>query len=156
MMNIYAHDNPPVMNISLPRNSIATTMVQTPPASPSGPIPRDVNETLRGRPTLANTITVKPDLEAFSAFTDLSIKSLLYYQAQLTYLRKKLHQAEWTDHRLHNEEDEQAQYAEDLETLFMVVDSKGEKDPEQWTVLCKIREVLDKYSKNSFQSQSAI
>jgi hypothetical protein len=135
---------------------MATTMVQTPPASPSALIPRNVNETLPGWPTLAKTIAGKPDLEAFSAFTDLNIKSLLYYQAQLIYLRKKLHQAEWRDHRLHNEEDEQAQYAEDLETLFMVVDSAEEKDPEQWTVLCRIREVLDKYSKNSFQSQSAI
>jgi hypothetical protein len=35
------------------------------------------------------------DLQAFPAFTDLKIKSLLYYQAQLADSRARLHQLEW-------------------------------------------------------------
>jgi hypothetical protein len=38
------------------------------------------------------------DLQAFTAFTDLNVKSLLYYQAQLTEIRKRLHMIGWEDH----------------------------------------------------------
>ncbi|KAF7930138.1 hypothetical protein BELL_1130g00020 [Botrytis elliptica] len=60
---------------------------------------KDLNKPLPGWPLVSNLIAQYPDLEAFKAFRDLNIKSLLYYQAELENLRKKLHQAEYNEHR---------------------------------------------------------
>jgi hypothetical protein len=38
-----------------------------------------------------------PDLASFSRFSDLHVKSLLYYQAELTLLREKIHRFEYED-----------------------------------------------------------
>jgi hypothetical protein len=38
-----------------------------------------------------------PDVAAFPRFRDLNVKSLLYYQCQLTILRSKLHKLEYED-----------------------------------------------------------
>ncbi|TGO44444.1 hypothetical protein BCON_0517g00020 [Botryotinia convoluta] len=60
---------------------------------------KDLNKPLPGWPLVSKLIAQYPDLEAFKAFRDLNIKSLLYYQAELENLRKKLHQAEYNEHR---------------------------------------------------------
>ncbi|QSZ35589.1 hypothetical protein DSL72_008459 [Monilinia vaccinii-corymbosi] len=59
----------------------------------------DPGKPLPGWPLVSQLIAKYPDLEAFKAFRDLNIKSLLYYQAELEDLRMKLHQAEYNEHR---------------------------------------------------------
>lgn len=103
---------------------------------------KDVNTPVPGWPALTRVIARNPELEAFPSFSDLAIKSLLYYQAELVYLRKQLHQVEYRDY-FHGNEPE-SNFAEDLEQLFMVRESGTE--PEQWIIMEKIRRVLEKYS----------
>jgi hypothetical protein len=158
-MSIHTKDHPRV-NTSVPRR---TSTTDTPDPSPhfdpgllnNGENHDDAAEnvqiTVPGWPTLATLMADKPDLQAFSSFADLNVKSLLYYQAELIHLRKQLHKAEWNDHRQSDRNDPAANYAEDLESLFMMVADPDEKTPEQWTIMCKIREVLDKYSKFSLK-----
>jgi hypothetical protein len=59
----------------------------------------DVHSAVYGWPALARIMDDIPRLQAFASFSDLNIKSLLYYQAELIYLRKRLHQIEWNDFR---------------------------------------------------------
>ncbi|RDW57282.1 hypothetical protein BP5796_12732 [Coleophoma crateriformis] len=56
---------------------------------------------LRGWPKIARLLANNPGFEAFPAFRELSIKSLLYYQAELDELRADLHKQEWYDNRNH-------------------------------------------------------
>jgi hypothetical protein len=114
----------------------------------------NVNFPVDGWPTLARIISTKPDLEAFASFTDLSIKSLLYYQAELIYLRKKLHEEEWKDFRT-DDTQKSSKYADNLEALILgredSIASKGKDDekplPQQWVLIEKIRATLKEYSK---------
>lgn len=102
----------------------------------------DVNTSVPGWPALARVIARNPELEAFPAFSDLAIKSLLYYQAELIYLRKQLHDAEWNDYFYGG--DPEANFADDLDWLFYARESGTE--PRQWAIMEKIRGVLEKYS----------
>jgi len=152
------------ISISAPDQLVVNTSVprRTSTDDASGPSPfigpsvsnyvdpsKDVEHPVPGWPSLATIMSAKPDLQAFPSFADLSIKSLLYYQAELVYLRKKLHKAEWDDYREGDENDPAAKYAENLGFLFKMVDDQNEKTPAQWTIICRIRDVLDKYSKFS-------
>jgi hypothetical protein len=110
----------------------------------------DVTGPIPGWPALARTIASKPAFVVFPSFTDLNVKSLLYYQAKLIKLRKELHEAEYQD--FFNGDSSQIHFAEDLDWLFDSVQSDSEqKDleycPEQLKILEKIRIILDKYSK---------
>jgi hypothetical protein len=111
----------------------------------------DVNIPVDGWPLLANIIAETPDLEAFPTFTDLSIKSLLYYQAELIFLRKQLHEQEWKDFRHPKERGCNARhFATDLELFFLDRDKaikNGKQPPQQWLLIEKIRTVQEKYSK---------
>ncbi|KAJ8065317.1 hypothetical protein OCU04_006008 [Sclerotinia nivalis] len=60
---------------------------------------KDPEKPLPGWPLVSKLIAKYPDLEAFKAFRDLNVKSLLYYQAELENLRMKLHQAEYNEYR---------------------------------------------------------
>jgi hypothetical protein len=122
----------------------------------------NVNFPVDGWPTLARIIATKPDLEAFASFTDLGIKSLLYYQAELIYLRKKLHEEEWKDFRTDDIE-KSSKYADNLEALILgreaSIESK-EKDnenslplPRQWVLIERIRATLKEYSKRFQNAQ---
>jgi hypothetical protein len=109
----------------------------------------DVTGTIPGWPTLARTIANKPAFVAFPSFTDLNVKSLLYYQAELIKLRKELHKAEYQD--FYHGDSSQGRFAKDLEWLFDSVQSDSEQkdseqSPEQLKILEKIRIILDKYS----------
>ena len=57
-----------------------------------------LEQPLHGWPELAQLMAQNADLQAFPAFTDLNVKILLYYQAELTDLREELHKLEWRDH----------------------------------------------------------
>ena len=52
-----------------------------------------------GWPMVSSFMAKRPDLASSSRFSDLNVKSLLYYQAQLTSLRKQLHIQEHDDKR---------------------------------------------------------
>jgi hypothetical protein len=157
-ISIYLEDHP-MVDTSVPRRtSIADTPGLShidPPLSNNGEnqhnAPEDVQTTVPGWPTLAKLMGCAPDIQTFSSFADLNVKSLLYYQAELVHLRKQLHTAEWKDYKQDNRNGPAANYAEDLESLFMMVADPDEKTPDQWTIMCKIREVLDKYSKFSLK-----
>jgi hypothetical protein len=134
--------------------SMTSTAAGSPPGSPekqqppSAPfvITPNVETATPGWPALARTIADNAALEAFPSFADLNVKSLLYYQAELVLLRKKLHFAEFNDHR--NGDATQKKFAGDLQGLINNVRDKPKvEQPKQWQLIEEIRFVLDKYSK---------
>jgi hypothetical protein len=88
----------------------------TDPDDPINPA-NDVNCPVYGWPALARIMDDVPRLQSFASFSDLTIKSLLYYQAELSYLRTQLHRAEWHDYRRPDTEIS-ASYASDLRFLI--------------------------------------
>jgi hypothetical protein len=100
---------------------------------------------LHGWPELANLMAENPEFVAFPAFRDLNIKSLLYYQCQLTKLRGELHKFEWFDHR-----NSQIGFSGQLcENVDFLLARKGKEDPKatkQLDKLEEIRTVLKDYS----------
>jgi hypothetical protein len=107
----------------------------------------DLSTPLPGWPQLAKLISDKPDFEAFPAFTDLNLKSLLYYQAELSMLRQKLHAAEYADAQtLDHDNLEPSSYGKSLDTLFRSRLAKNPKWQKQWTLIKQIRELLKDYS----------
>jgi hypothetical protein len=108
----------------------------------------DLSRPLHGWPELAKTIEKYPDSEAFPAFRDLNIKSLLYYQCQLSQLREELHEIEWMDH-LENPFPRAHTYNSRADSLISSADYKDEKmrlAREQIEKIEEIRVVLEKYS----------
>jgi hypothetical protein len=114
----------------------------------------DLDQPLHGWPELAKAIETYADFEAFPAFRDLNIKSLLYYQCELTALRKELHELEWDDHR--NPQLEDAETFNSRADFLVYSQSQGDADDEhdeheeaaqkQMDLINKIRIVLEKYS----------
>jgi hypothetical protein len=143
--------DPGTPNSGSEKMSSSNTAVSTPLGSPgmiqsapnSGLSPKDVTLPIPGWPALARRVANTPDFQAFPSFTDLNIKSLLYYQAQLILLRKKLHKVEFKDYYNSNDEDLPSRFAEDLQYLI-----EGKGNPEQWDLIEQIRTVLDRYSKS--------
>lgn len=155
----------PPPNSGAPRSSQSdtqsptSTAVATPTSSRSSDLDaasEDVKRPVPGWPLLAKIMAGKPDLEAFPSFTDLNIKSLLYYQAELISLRRKLHEAEYEDYRKTNTNEPASSFHYDLDFLFTVRDNVDDPEdwPEQWKLMERIRVVLEKYSKQ-LQSISA-
>ncbi|PQE18164.1 hypothetical protein CJF30_00009314 [Rutstroemia sp. NJR-2017a BBW] len=60
-------------------------------------VPKDP---LPGWPMVTKLITDVPDFEAFPSFRALNIKSLLYYQAELDDIQRRLHKLEYEDNIL--------------------------------------------------------
>jgi hypothetical protein len=80
---------------------------------------------------------------------------LLYYQAELIYLRKKLHEVEWRDFRTPGTENT-SKYADNLEFLiedreeYLESQETEEKEllqAEAKVLMERIRTTLEKYSK---------
>jgi len=95
---------------------------------------------VQGWPRLAARMAKNPHLAAFSRFGDLNVKSLLYYQSELTRLRMRLHKQEYID----------ASRTDDFESTFA---SRADfliasKDSKQFKLMEKIRSVLKEYSKS--------
>jgi hypothetical protein len=82
-----------------------------------------------------------PDFAAFSRFRDLNIKSLLYYQVQLTLFRKELQDKESAD-AASDANGEPASFAERVDFL---VEASG-KEGEQFEIIKDMRKVLKEYS----------
>lgn len=107
----------------------------------------DLSKPLPGWPQLAKLISETPDFEAFPAFTDLNLKSLLYYQAELTLLRKKLHKAEYADsHTLDHDGLQPSAYAKRVDKMLLSRSADNPKWQKQWTLIKEIRGVLKEYS----------
>jgi hypothetical protein len=104
----------------------------------------DPNRPLQGYPELAKLIANYPDFEAFQSFKDLSIKSLLYYQAELDKLREDLHRLEWRDFQ--NEPFPDAKLCcVRASTILLGKDSDNVKARKQYNLMKRIREVLKEY-----------
>jgi hypothetical protein len=101
----------------------------------------DLGPPVQGWPSVAALMVRKPHMAAFSRFGDLNVKSLLYYQAQLTRLRKELHDQEKKD-RDGAEEDPRL-YASRADFL---TDPERSENLEQFTIIKSIRKLLKEYS----------
>jgi hypothetical protein len=107
------------------------------------------HDALPGWPQLAEVMAKTPDFAAFPRFRDLNIKSLLYYQVELTILRDKLHHQEYKDS---GESGESGPFAERADFL---VDVDNQESP-QFKIIKDIRRVLKEYSeyRSFFSTQS--
>jgi len=99
---------------------------------------------VHGWPELAKLISHHPGFEAFQAFRDLNVKSLLYYQAELADLRKDLHKVEWEDHR--RGVDRAEGLCRRVDWLLLSEFDKNKQAQEQMRLMRRIREVLKEYS----------
>jgi len=107
------------------------------------------HDALPGWPQLAEVMAKTPDFAAFPRFRDLHIKSLLYYQVELTKLRNKLRDQEYEDNGTAGDAGDFAERAD-----FLV--DEDNQDSAQFTIIKDIRRVLKEYSKCSsfFGTQS--
>ncbi|KAH0557186.1 hypothetical protein GP486_005022 [Trichoglossum hirsutum] len=101
-------------------------------------ITKDLNNPVEGWPRVALLMAKTPDFAAFSRFRDLNIKSLLYYQAQLTNLRNKLHEKEYEDAR--GTDEDRRQFASRADFLMCSEES------DQLKLVREIRIILKEYS----------
>jgi len=103
----------------------------------------DLDTPVPGWPRVAKLMAETPDFAAFSRFRDLNIKSLLYYQSELTILRERLHEEEWNDYREGDDENAR-QFSKRADRL---VSSKDLYSP-QWALVLEMRRVLKEYSEH--------
>lgn len=103
------------------------------------------DEPVKGWPQVAKLMAENPDFACFPRFPDLNIKSLLYYQVELTCLRKELHQTEWDDKR--KGEGDVRKYARRADYLIDPFNLDDECSKKQWKLLQRIRVLLREYSK---------
>jgi hypothetical protein len=101
----------------------------------------DLNCALQGYPELAKQIVDYPDFEAFQSFKDLSIKSLLYYQAELDEIRKDLHQLEWRDFRT----DDRKEYCVRADFILQGEYIDNERAKRQFALITRMRQVMKDY-----------
>jgi hypothetical protein len=114
----------------------------------------DLEHPVHGWPEVAKLIAKYPDFEAFPTFKDLQLKSLLYYQGELDYLRKELHKLEWQDHRDGTFVGAE-QLSERVDTLVVCGEiGREEKDStagQQMELVERIRTVLKNYNEALLQ-----
>ena len=100
-----AQQSPKMTDGSAERNTSFDDSISQPPSSAENSCPlHDVRQKRyapkdrRGWPSLAHVMSGVPEYAAFSRFTELNIKNLLYYQAELDILRQEiaLHEEETT------------------------------------------------------------
>jgi hypothetical protein len=107
---------------------------------------KNLEDPCHGWPELAQWMCEYPALETFQSFKDLHVKSLLYYQAELAGMRKKLHFQEWADHRAGK-----FKFASRLSSradLLLFLEGKPEAGAsKQIDLVKKMRGVLKEYSK---------
>jgi hypothetical protein len=104
-------------------------------------VKNDLDTPVEGWPRVALLMAKTPDFAAFSRFRDLNVKNLLYYQAQLTRLRQKLHKQEYDDSRNMGEDDEIRKFASRADFLMTAEGSA------QLKIVLEIRGLLKEYSK---------
>ncbi|KAE9371681.1 hypothetical protein N431DRAFT_297502, partial [Stipitochalara longipes BDJ] len=102
----------------------------------------DLERPCHGWPALVRDMVKHPGIDSFSAFRDLNIKSLLYYQAELVQLRKELHALEWEDHR---QGGDSAGMVSNIQSLLLTKMEDGEAQ-RQFNKMREIRLVLKEYN----------
>lgn len=105
---------------------------------------KDLKQPLHGWPELANLMADHPEFVSFPAFRYLNIKSLLYYQCQLSKLQEELHALEWEDHR--DGGGFAGEYCENVDTLLAHKDDGDAQAHEQIDKIEEVRTVLKNYS----------
>ncbi|PQE32720.1 phthalate transporter protein [Rutstroemia sp. NJR-2017a WRK4] len=105
---------------------------------------------LLGWPSVTQLIVKHPDFEAFQIFKDLNIKSLLYYQAELEELRRRLHILEHED-PIEGASPDAKDWARNLSSFVIIDESTDEDHREQWELVRKIRSVLKEYNEALLQ-----
>ena len=113
---------------------LSPTSSSSSPSSLSEGLSDVQEEPIQGWPKLALLMGKTPDFAAFPRFRDLNVKSLLYYQCQLTILRRKLHKLEHEDAAAGNDWNE---WADDLMEAT---------ESEQFNTIMEMRIVLKEYS----------
>ncbi|KAL1600683.1 hypothetical protein SLS60_007071 [Paraconiothyrium brasiliense] len=101
-------------------------------------------DAVEGWPQLAQFMADTPDFAAFPRFRDLNVKSLLYYQAELNSLRKKLQELEHADKAAQDPRKKRYSLYADL-----LVNTKN--PPEQFRTMRRIRMVLKEYNEALLQ-----
>lgn len=99
-------------------------------------------EPVPGWPRVAELMAQTQDFAAFKRYRDLNVKSLLYYQAEIEVLRKKLHKEEWEDSQRGDEN--QGVYARRIDYM---IKSKDKETGTQWRTMIELRKVLKEYNK---------
>jgi hypothetical protein len=138
-----------------PRGTASTSLTESPvPRGALGPPPSAsqladgcVNKKLEvGWPKLAQELAQTPSFEAFPRFRELNVKSLLYYQVELSALEQKLQKIELDDHNHTGRRNRYAASAQQM--LFPAESTTDPKATEQRQVLQEIRRLLKEYSKS--------
>lgn len=131
---------------------ISTSDMQSTAYDPKSDPTKYPDKPLPGWPEVAILIADTPDFQAFPSFRDLNIKSLLYYQAELTYLRESLHRAEYDDFRLKDRHLPGAdKFEENLDDLIRSQDYEDNCSRKQWDLIVRIRQVLKEYSESNWE-----
>ena len=97
---------------------------------------------VNGYPKLAYHMGTSPEVTIFRRFGALNAKNLLYLQAELVHLEKKLCELEERDNQ--SGEGMKSQYARDW---FWLSRSENDGNNEQWQTVLDIRKKLGEYSK---------
>ena len=100
-----------------------------------------------GYPSLADYLATKPEASTFSPFSALTIRDLLYRQAELKKLQDELERLEWRDYQSQRNFNSGPCYAKNWEDLS-APDEKGNSS-EQWKHFQLIQEKLWAYSRFS-------
>ncbi|KAJ2899232.1 hypothetical protein MKZ38_003332 [Zalerion maritima] len=111
---------------------------------------RSKEDPVDGWPYLAYLMASKPDLESFSRFKELNIKSLLYYQVQLEVLKGNLSDIEGADwdrcRRAPPGSQGRLDYAKNAQRLVRSKNSSVAEERKQWEKVVEIRECLKEYN----------
>ena len=100
-----------------------------------------------GYPSLADYLATKPEASIFCPFSALTIRDLLYRQAELKKLQDEHERLEWRDYQSQRDFNDGPCYAKNWEDLS-VSDEKGHSS-EQWEHFQLIQEKLWAYSRFS-------
>jgi hypothetical protein len=112
-------------------------------------VPKDP---LPGWPMVTKLITDVPDFEAFPTFKALNIKSLLYYQAELDDIQRRLHKLEYEDNILGERRGlEDAQVWGERADYIMACEYEDPAHRKQWDLIQRMRKVLKAYSEQYFR-----
>ncbi|CZR59927.1 uncharacterized protein PAC_09822 [Phialocephala subalpina] len=109
------------------------------------PVEDDLRRPVHGWPSLSQLMANTPDFAAFARFRDLNVKSLLYYQAELTDLRTKLHRLEWNDHR-HGHFKNASRLTARIDKIILTEGSDDGREQRQWRLVKRMRTVLKEYN----------
>lgn len=110
----------------------------TPSSKPRSPL----FDLVLGYPRIAGRFALKPETAAFRRFSALNARMLLYLQADLCRLEKKLLQQEKWDSE--SPVGVNHKYAVNYDRLRL---SAYDEDPAQWKLVNEIKERLKEYSK---------